>query len=530
MRDIQSPEPFWSPLRVYHLYRVLLGLLLAILLLYFPESTDSKGGNLELYSRILTGYVIFALIAPLAGYFIERKFGAWGALPGIMIEILLITLLVYSNGRDNNSLYILLIVTVAIGSVLLPARGSYLVASLATLSVLSEYFIQGRKHYTDYHNITEAAFYGISFFITALAINLIVRKLKESEKLAQQQRRQISRLEALNQQIVQRMRTAVMVFDTDQQVLLANKAALELTTEPTAEQSQLLHQPLPDKLTELHQQWQHSHQQSRPAIQLQPGGPMLMVRFADLSEPQQDNNTLTLIFLEDQRQLAQEAQQLKLASLGKLSATVAHEIRNPLSAINHAAELLKESLQSPADTKLLNIINNNVQRMNGLVTDIMDLSRRQAAAAERMNLRNAVQTVVQHWLEQGKEASQFIIEISPNIDIKFDPMQFSQILHNLISNSFRHAGDSALLHLHGGIRQQQLSPWLSIKDDGPGVPPEFRNQLFDPFFTTSRQGTGLGLYVCRELCESNQAQIDYIPHDQGTEFVITFAHPDRNFY
>ena len=519
-----SAGTFWSPSRVYSTYRIVLASILIAVYYLAPTSVLGDSGRPSLFIVSAACYLLLTLVSAVLMTPLRRRFPQWGALLPVTVDILMLTLLIHASGGTKSNLSVLLMVTVASASILLPGRGGLLVAAFASLAVMFEQFwFSIQLTLENPWHLTESAMLGFAFFVTSVIIQQIARRLAESEALAETRHKAIIQLEELNWQIVQRMRTGIVVFDRSQRIVLANKAAetLMLTGSGT-----LVNSILPPALTSLLRQWQGNPVQHRPAIQLTPGGATVLVRFALLDHVDQP---LTLAFLEDQRQLAQEAQQLKLASLGRMSATIAHEIRNPLSAISHATGLLAEAALEDADRRLLDIVSANVKRMNGIIDDVLSLSRRQAGAAERIILAELAGRVQAHWLDRGKHPEQLTISIPKDVAVRFDPGQLEQILHNLIGNAFRHGGENVAVHLRGGHLPDSGLPWLRVSDNGPGIPVDAKAHLFEPFFTTSRQGTGLGLFVCRELCEANQAQLDLSDSPSGASFVITFAHPDRVF-
>jgi two-component system, NtrC family, sensor histidine kinase PilS len=181
------------------------------------------------------------------------------------------------------------------------------------------------------------------------------------------------------------------------------------------------------------------------------------------------------------------------------------------------------------DRRLLDIISTNVARMNGIINDVLNLSRRQSSAAERLLLADFISRICNQWYQRGKTEKQIHASIPADLLIRFDPGQLEQILDNLVSNAFRHGGEDVCVEITGGYQSDAGLPWLKVADSGPGIAADARPHLFEPFFTTSHQGTGLGLFVCRELCEANQAQLELLDTTSGASFVITFAHPDRVF-
>ncbi|MFZ3203528.1 MAG: HAMP domain-containing sensor histidine kinase, partial [Pseudomonas sp.] len=232
-------------------------------------------------------------------------------------------------------------------------------------------------------------------------------------------------------------------------------------------------------------------------------------------------------------QIAQQAQQLKLASLGRLTAGIAHEIRNPLGAISHAAQLLQESedLQGP-DQRLAQIIQDHSRRMNLVIENVLQLSRRRQAEPQLLDLKYWLHRFASEFRGSAAPGQTLHLETqSGTVQTRMDPHQLTQVLTNLVQNGLRY---SAHNHPQGQVwlklfRDESSDlPVLEVLDDGPGVAPEQLQHIFEPFFTTDNKGNGLGLYIAREMCESNQARLDYKPREGGGScFRITFAHPRK---
>ena len=521
-RTTNTENSFWTPARVYASYRIVLATSLAGAFLFSREGSPLGRDDPQLFLWTSLIYVGLTISSALLMNRLSRRFPNWAPLFPVAVDVLLLTLMIHASGGIQSSLSVLLMVTVASANILLPGRGGLLVAALATLAVLFEQFwfsvqLSGK----DPLHLTEAGVLGIAFFITAIIVRQIAQRLAQSEALTATQRVAIGQLEALNRQIVQRMRTGILVFDPDLTVVLANQSALNLVDPDHP----LIDQPLPRKIRELYYDAINHPRRARQTVQFQATGATLLVRFAEL---QHERPGLTLAFLEDQRQLAQEAQQLKLASLGRLSATIAHEIRNPLSAINHAAGLLGESERSDEDQRLLEIIFSHVTRVNRIIDDVLNLSKRPSGTAARLNLLEVCNSVAEQWRERGENVE--LTEVPASLEVRFDRQQLEQVLNNLIGNAVRHGGPGNRVRLSMAPADGKSLPWLRVQDNGPGINAEAQEHLFEPFFTTSRQGTGLGLYICRELCEANQAWLEHEPERDGASFVITFAHPERVFH
>lgn len=228
----------------------------------------------------------------------------------------------------------------------------------------------------------------------------------------------------------------------------------------------------------------------------------------------------TLIFLEDATQLNQRFQQIKLASLGRLTASIAHEIRNPLSAINHAAQLLNESKLDEADNKLTNIITTQVKRLDKVIQNVLQLSRQEQSSQETFSLYNWLNNFKQEFCSSHElNNNQLEIDIIPeDIQILFDSSHLYQVVSNLAANAIYHndkPDEQIKIQIICGFDEEQHQPYMDIIDNGPGINPELAQQIFDPFFTTSSKGNGLGLYISKEILESNRAKIRYIQSEAG---------------
>jgi two-component system sensor histidine kinase PilS (NtrC family) len=227
-----------------------------------------------------------------------------------------------------------------------------------------------------------------------------------------------------------------------------------------------------------------------------------------------------VLFIEDTTRSREEAQQLKLAALGRLTANIAHEIRNPLSAISHAAELLDEEHRSADRGRLTRIIHDNTQRLERLVSDVLQLNRRDRAAADRVTLDEWLpEFVADFCANQSVPADRVSLEISRPVTVEFDREHLQQVLWNLLRNGVRHArAEPGSVRLEVSAYADQVE--LNVIDNGPGVAREILGQLFEPFFTTESKGTGLGLYLARELCTANRAALEYVDDMQGAHFRV----------
>lgn len=502
-----------SPASIYNIYR----LLLALLLLGFAlmAHRDLMAGQASA-PNFLWVSSLYLLLAIALSWLSVR----W-TLTGLIIDIAAIIMMSLVSGGPAGSLAVLMLVVVASANILLPIRHGWLLAALATLSLLgAQLWIS--LYQTPNISLTTAGLLGLAFFATSLLLQQLVRRLNDSEKAREQQRQAIVQLEALNQQIVNRLRTGLLVFDHEKTVITANPAAQLFFESP------LTSQRLPQPLVAAYHAWCANNLTERPLLKLSSQMPALRAGFAQLQE--NDGHDLTLVFLEDEARTAQEAQHLKLASLGRMSAIIAHEIRNPLSAIQHATDLLAEENETADNTALFAIIRNHVKRVNDTIGGILDLSRQQPGRSQQLVLKEQLQLACDHLMLQGQDGARLhLTEFPAELTIRFSQQQLQQLLENLIGNALRHGGDTTHVYLEAGTHAQSQLPWLSVRDDGNGISAAARKHIFEPFFSTARNGTGLGLYLCRELCAANQAQLELKNANSGTVFMITFSHPDRRF-
>ncbi len=507
-------ETQMTPTAIYHGYRILL----ASLLLYIAGqySTFSTNHLTHNFMLVCVGYLPLAILIPL----LPSRF----LVVGFIIDVAATILLIHTSGGLADSFAVLMLVVVASANILMSMRLGLFIAALATLTILGE---QAWLSLTPgvQINFSGVGLLGLAFFATSLLVQQLSMRLERSEALTIKQRQAISQLEELNRQIVSRLRTGIIVFDRYRQVLTANPTAQQLFNAPLAGN------PLPEQLSHSYNEWLQQPHNYRPSLKISSQMPAMLARFAKLDE--NDQHSQTVLFLEDESRLTQEAQHLKLASLGRMSAIIAHEIRNPLSAIQHATDLLAEEVETEDNEPLFNIVRNHVKRVNGIISGILNLSRRPEGRSEQLHLATEVQKALDQLRQQGVDCRPIHIDsIDDDLHIRFIAEQLQQLIQNLITNAFLHGGDKVEITLTAGRHSRSRLPWLCIADNGKGISAEARKHLFEPFFTTSRSGNGLGLFVCRELCEANQAQLlleDDDPANPGAHFVITFAHPDRLF-
>ncbi len=525
-----SLEYTWLPLEFLNKYRFLIAAFFSFIYVFDLQFHPLATHDPRLFFFTALAYLFFSL-----GFIFLLRW-QW---PGfytqiylhISVDILATVLLMHASGGVSSGLGTLLIIVIAGGSILVSGqRQALFLASIASLLILAEIAYSRIAESMLNNSYTQAGILGLTLFITALVAHAFAHRIRESEALATRRSVDLANMAELTEHIIQRMQTGIVVIDNNKVVRLMNESAWHMFGMPS-----IAHDPVLDKislpLAEVFRQWQQ-----QPEMKVQGFAPSteyhhIVPRFARIGK---DANSGVLIFLEDASSVAQRAQQLQLASLGRLTASIAHEIRNPLGAISHAGQLLAESPQlDKHDQRLTQIISDQSKRMNTIIESIMQLGRRDSSRPEVFNLNDFLQRFMHDFMiAHTDEQQQVKIEVNPvSVEIRFDITHLQQILTNLCENGLRHSQDyagSPRVELRGGMVQDQQRAFLDVIDHGSGISVDTAEHIFEPFYTTSNTGSGLGLYISRELAECNQANIKYQPVASGGScFRISFQDPRR---
>ncbi len=516
-------------LRVYTYYRTLLGL---TLLLMFEGQVASKvlgQDNPTIFFYTAAAYTLLNISTLIVLLRVKLSPSQKQLFALLLLDMAAIILLMHSSGGAPSALGYLLLIAAAAGGILLRSRTAIFLAALASLGVIAEsaYRVVDNSIADNTNVFFSAGALGALIFITTIIFRYLTKKIHLSTAEAINQAIRAASVQQLAQQILERMRTGIMVLDKDNQISLYNNAAakllaLDANTEPRLSS-------IPD-LQEKVSRWQKTQLNPSPILsRINDGNDEVKVNFAKL-DPGKDSHTL--IFLEDNRAITQHAQQLKLASLGRLTASIAHEIRNPLGAISHASQLLSEdNALIPSNKRLVAIINSHTKRVNQIIENILQLSRRRIATPQNIHLDEWLPVFIADYSASKSEANKPAIDCLATdvIHAKFDVGQLQQVLTNLCDNGIRYSNPPEGcpdLVIEAGISNQQ--PFIKVIDFGEGISEENLTHLFEPFFTTENTGSGLGLFICKELCEANQALISYSQtHEKLSCFHIQLAHPDK---
>jgi two-component system sensor histidine kinase PilS (NtrC family) len=438
------------------------------------------------------------------------------ALIGAVIDIVTAVLVLHSVGGVNTGLGTLTLTSVALTALLLPPRTALAVAVTATLMTFGESVY---SHWSDpkhQRDIAETGVFALSFLLITGLIYWLGQRSQLTQQIAESRGRDLNSLGEINELIIQRLRTGVLVLTIEGEIQRVNESAWYLMGMPSPAETSLL--KLAPKLFERFRYWLGTSKHDAGSIQLAKGVPAVVPRFLRIGN---DPDAATLVFLEDDSRVSRKAEELTLASLGRLSASIAHEVRNPLGAISHAAQLLTESEDlNDADKRLIDIIMSHCARVNGIVENVLQLARRERSRPEDLLLAPFLDDFMTSFkLAQPLGQDRLRVHLErPDLRALIDPSQLSQVLWNLVRNALRYGREpdrpaEVLIRVTSG--KTQPGAVIEVIDRGPGIPPVTRAQLFEPFFTTRADGTGLGLYITKQLLEANQSTIEYVPVAAG---------------
>ena len=432
-----------------------------------------------------------------------------------VVDIVMIMALVYLTGGIGTGIGILVLPFVATSCMLSYGRFPILYAGFTTVCILCVMFLSDQLSLNvetwDGRNIgTAIVLIGASFAVAYLT-SYSAAFLRDATASARKHKRNYNRVRGLNQLVLNRVQEAVIVIDPELKVWLFNRQAKNYFSGLAAEHKEPIFEDLvarwllnPGKAFEadIHLHRFSMHVRAVPMVQ--------------------EDGKLLMLFLRSLREIAAEAMATKLASLGQLTANLAHEIRNPMSAIRHANDLLQENIEDPVSKKLHGIIDGNIRRIDKMLEDVSTLNKKDNLGRESINLMKFWLAFKQEFtLNNPSSVGCIKMEMQgKNLTVTADPMHVQQIMWNLCNNAWRHStkGSDAI---KVSIKPSgKLNVSIVVSDDGPGVAPEIRNQLFEPFFTTEKGGTGLGLYVARELAHANLGQLHYYPELNGFELIL----------
>lgn len=514
-----QPDTLWRSLSLLNWYRV--GMVIVLLGLdWIVGRRGDPQQFVHLYNFALP-YLGFSLLC-LAALRLRRPAFDIQLAVCVVVDVAYLVMFMSMHGGVAGGFGVLLIPYLAAVSFLSRGRMALFHAAVAVLAVLGEEifrFVQSGGGAVDF---VRSGLLCAGYFATAFLARSLARYALESQKLAEERGIDLANLAQMNQLVIQTMPDGVLMVDGAGRVRQANQQVERLLGAPRVRDQVALgdfHPELPAILAHWHEAPEHD-----TALLVSSLGRQVRVRLTPVHLNRQDG---VLLLLEDAGREQQEAQQIKLAALGRLTASIAHEIRNPLAAISHANEILGEDLDGDkAAQKLVRIIGDNVFRIEKIVQDVLALNRRDRAQQEPVLLADALMQIVQEWQAlEHVPADRLVLQLDADCVVPFDRSHLHQVVWNLVSNAWRHSRQqtgSIALRLTGETYEVRLE----VQDDGPGVPDELAGRLFEPFFTTASQGNGLGLYIAQEICAANNARLAFAGNWPGALFRITFRRVD----
>nr|WP_315259931.1 ATP-binding protein [uncultured Duganella sp.] len=521
----ESRATFWRSLQTLSATRVVIALVLLVYLSFGNRSSFYLGGA-GLYLQICLLYLLLALLFALSAVLAQRRF-VLQLLSQIACDLAIISLLYLAGGGMRSGLAILYLFPLAGLAILAPLVVALFCASLVTLFLLGDSTWQIFLTDSD-RDVMQAGLYGAAFLAAVLVVNRMAAKLIGQEELASRRGVEINVQQAVNRLVMANIGDGILVVDPDGRVYAGNPAAQQMLGLAGLEMTFKLSAAVAlAPLAQAYAEWRADSGRATVVLTIRPFSDAalegvaaawsarreltahLKVRFA-AADTQGLGAERSVIFLQDVTDIENQAQQLKLASMGRLTASIAHEVRNPLAAIAHATALLAEEACEPMQQRLLAIVGDNVARVNRMVEDILQLSRKAQANSEPLALDVFLAELRGEFVETHSLAPQVIsVAVAPGTRVRFDALHLREVLLNLLGNAVRYAsGGPASIRLNVAADTAQRLE-LHVQDDGPGITPEVRAHLFEPFYTTSSKGTGLGLYLARELCLNNEARLDY---------------------
>jgi len=532
-RATDEPDLTWRVLTTLNAVRVLIAV--GLLGQFFAGGDRPVFGeqNPTMFSATAAGYLVFAVVSTLSLRMRWLPLGVQSVTQS-MVDIIAIVILMHASGGIASGLGGLLIIFIGAGSLVLPLQFPTILAAIATFALLGEQLYSQLSGATASANYPAAGIVSAIIFAMALATRPLGRRIQASEALARQRGVDLRNLSQLNEYIVQHLRESIIVLDGNDDVRLSNTSATQLlgTTQDVSGLSlKEVFEPLAKYLAKWRSDYDLSSHPEFAVISASNNLPVT-AHLAPLGKNGARAGAV-LVFLEDASLMNERVQQSKLASLGRLSASIAHEIRNPVGAMSHAAQLLAEADGiTDADMRLTEIIKTHSSRVSHIIDNMLQLSRRENSRPEQVALKSWMDEFAEEFSRtlELQEGELSIANFDAKLEVRMDPSHLRQVLWNLCDNAVKYASETGgiMVEIDAGRLQGQGRPYVEVLDHGLGVDSATADKMFEPFYTERTGGTGLGLYISRELCELNRATLLYLDRPGGGSiFRIVFADPDR---
>jgi two-component system sensor histidine kinase PilS (NtrC family) len=514
----ESADSIWRSLALFNVYRLVVAVFFIVITALFGGSMVFGSHDLTLFRYASVAYLVFGV----AGFlFVRARIPAFELQLGIQTvgDIAFLVVLTHASGGIASGTGLLLLASLAAAGLISRGRLTLFYAALACMAILLEQTYSMLAGLAPVSQYLQAAMLSIGYFATASLAHGLARYARASERLAKERGVDLANLSQVNQLVIQDMHDGVLVVDGEGRLRQRNTQAERLLGIGAGAELRL--GALSPALAERFEAWRTHAASEFDLLRFPAANRLVRTRFVAIGSSRSRG---AVIFLEDMSRVQAQAQQLKLASLGRLTANIAHEIRNPLSAISHAAELLQEEPGAgPVPRRLADIVRDNALRLNRLVEEIMQLSRRDRVQQECLPAADFLRAFIDGFVRNEQLPRNAIaLDAQPDAVVCFDRAHLNQVLWNLCRNAWRHCSKrEASVRLRAAAGATSNSSIIEVMDDGPGIPDPLRNQVFEPFFTTVASGTGLGLYIAREMCEANGATLDCLGGGGGAHFRIT---------
>ncbi len=512
--SMNAIESFWVSLRYFNFYRLSLAVVFLLAALIYGDLLNLGSHERPLF-LLTAGLYLGATIVFQAAL---RKWPVYFDLQlsvHVLSDIASLTVMMYASGGIRSGIGVMLLISLAAAALVSGGALMLFYAAVASIALLLEQSYWILIHDVSTANYFQPGLLAIGCFVTALITNQLAQRVIMNERVARQRGTDLANQLKINQLVIQDVQDAILVVDSNGLVRQQNPAVSGLMGRPAPELDQI--ENYSSDLAECLLQWRDGGGPSVVTLGFPESGKHVRARFVAAGV---DGGSFALVFLEDQSRIQEHAQQLKLAALGRLTANIAHEIRNPLSAITHAGDLLQEDAASAASARLIRIIRENALRLDRMVRDVLELSKRDRVQQESIALQEFMHQFVDEFVQTEKIGAEALqIKIDAGLRVDFDPVHFNRVVWNLVRNAWRHSRKlPSSVKISAFIQGGRLE--LDVVDDGEGVQKSLQTQLFEPFFTTYSGGTGLGLYIARELCAANGARLEYIDRPGGAIFRI----------
>ena len=515
---VEADDTTWRTLAVLCAYRVVLALFVAAAFSYLNRFFNFGIQAPGIVVPTLIAYTVVALLLLVPARMREPNLTIQVTL-GVFVDVAAIVPLMYASGGIRSGLGIILLVSLAAAGLITRGRLVYFHAATAALAVLLEQTFQLWQHDAGPQDFVQSGLTAGAFFATAGLASALARYARTSAQIAEERKIDLANLSQINELVIRDMQDGILVVDAEGRIRQHNPRATQLLGPLPSGRWPAIAEYAPD-IASLLEGFRKGSETTYMQLRTQRGGEV-QVHFVPIGS---GNPAPTVVFVEDVGKMRAQAQQLKLVALGRLTASIAHEIRNPLSSIGHAAELMEEDRErAPDEKRLLEIVRGNVHRIDRIVQEVLYLNRRDRASPEAIDANTYFHQFAEGFCATEKCPPEVLdVQVRTAQRLWFDRQHLDQVLWNIARNALRFSRKKP-----GSIR---VVVWpapapgrllIDVHDDGTGVAKESQPHLFEPFFTTDAQGTGLGLYIARELCEGNGARLEYVDNPGGGQFRIT---------